>query len=147
MRGLILVTLVLLSGCASLSRPGDLIELQRQASAAYAAGDYGRASQGYAELVKQSPKDADLRFRLGNSLAQQGEVEAAMGAYREALLRNPKHAKAWHNLIYLQLQGVGHSVAQMYLSIDRNDPQVAGVVGQAEAMLKLYDIPLQRQEP
>ncbi|MBB1521162.1 tetratricopeptide repeat protein [Aquipseudomonas guryensis] len=148
MRSLMICCLLAaLAGCAGFpGERGDLLDRQRQASEAYAAGDYARASLEYRYLSEQLPKDADLRYRLGNSLAQEGEVDGAMQAYREALLRDSKHAKAWHNLIYLQLQGVGQSVAEMYLHIDRNDPRVAPVASKAEAVMRVFEVPLEPAE-
>ena len=148
MRCLIFLVLSLLAGCASLGgTQGDVLELQRSAAAAYAEGDYAQASRNYRQLAETLPNDADLRYRLGNSLAKQGEVDAAIQAYREALVRDSGHAKAWHNLIYLQLQGVGHTVAEMYLHIDRNDPRIAPVATKAEAVLQAFEVPLERKEP
>lgn len=151
MRGLMMgAWLLLLTGCAGFpGQHGDLLELQRDAATAYAAGDYSRSTRDYRVLVDELPQDADMRYRLGNSLAKQGNVEAAIQAYREALVRDAKHAKAWHNLVYLQLQGVGRTVAEMYLHIDRNDPRVAPVAHKAELMMQVFEVPLdnQPQEP
>ncbi|WJN61017.1 tetratricopeptide repeat protein [Pseudomonas sp. SO81] len=150
MRGLIICGVLLaLTGCAGMPS-GDLLEVQRQANAAYNEGDFARSTRGYRALVEELPQDAEVRYRLGNSLAKQGDVEGAMQAYREAVVRDSKHAKAWHNLIYLQLQGVGHTVAEMYLHINRDDPRVAPVAQKAEAVMQAFDVPLQpldRQEP
>ena len=70
-------------------------------------------------------------------------ADAAIAAYREALQRDPKHAKAWHNLIFLQLEGVNYSVAEMYKHIDTQDPQIAPIVQKAEAVMDLFDVPQQ----
>ena len=148
MRCLIIAALTLLGGCASLGgSPSDLLELQRGAATAYAEGDYAQASRSYRQVAEALPNDADMRYRLGNSLAKQGEVDAAIQAYREAVVRDSGHAKAWHNLIYLQLQGVGHTVAEMYLHIDRHDPRIAPVATKAEAVMQAFEVPLERQEP
>ena len=147
MRGLICSAVLLaLAGCAGLPS-GDLLQVQREAAEAYGAGDFARASRGYRTLAEELPQDAEVRYRLGNSLAKQGDVEGAMRAYREALIRDSHHAKAWHNLIYLQLQGVGQTVAEMYLHINRDDPRVAPVARKAEAVLEAFDVPLKGQEP
>ncbi len=147
MRGMTMgVLLLLVAGCSGFpGQHGDLLELQRDASTAYAAGDYARSTRDYRVLVHEMPQDADMRYRLGNSLAKQGDVDGAIQAYRETVLRDSKHAKAWHNLIYLQLQGVGRTVAEMYLHIDRNDPRVAPVARKAEGVMQVFEVPLDRQ--
>ena len=145
-RSLTLAGLLLsLAACSQfpLAQP-DLLALQKQASSAYAAGDYASASEGFRTLAEAMPQDADVRYRLGNSLAQQKQIGAAIAAYREALQRDPKHAKAWHNLIFLQLEGVNYSVAEMYKHIDTRDPQIAPIVRKAEAVMDLFDV---RQQP
>ncbi|WP_068827923.1 tetratricopeptide repeat protein [Pseudomonas sp. BMS12] len=148
MRALIILSLLLLGGCSGLGgQHGDLLAVQREAAQAYTDGDYARATRDYRELAQALPSDADMRYRLGNSLAKQGDVQGAMAAYREAVLRDSGHAKAWHNLVYLQLQGVGHTVAEMYLHLDRNDPRIAPVASKAEAVLKAFDVPVVQQEP
>ncbi|OEC35691.1 Tetratricopeptide repeat-containing protein [Pseudomonas cuatrocienegasensis] len=144
-RSLTLAGLLLpLAACSQfpLAQP-DLLALQKQASSAYAAGDYASASAGFRTLAEAMPQDADVRYRLGNSLAQQKQIDAAIAAYREALQRDPKHAKAWHNLIFLQLEGVNYSVAEMYKHIDTQDPQIAPIVKKAEAVMDLFDVPAQ----
>jgi len=141
-RSLTLAGLLLsLAACSQfpLAQP-DLLALQKQASSAYAAGDYVTASEGFRTLAEAMPQDADVRYRLGNSLAQQKQIDAAIATYREALQRDPKHAKAWHNLIFLQLEGVNYSVAEMYKHIDTRDPQIAPIVRKAEAVMDLFDV-------
>lgn len=146
---MILGMLALLAGCAANSvREGEeLLALQRSAATAYAAQDYAQAAKDYRELAGQLRNDADPQYRLGNTLAKLGQVDEAMAAYHEALLRDPKHAGAWHNLIYLQLQGVGKTVAEMYLHLDRHDPRVQPIAEKAELMLDLFDVPNPAQEP
>jgi Flp pilus assembly protein TadD len=136
--------LLCLAACSHLpmGQP-DLLVLQKQASSAYAAGDYATASAGFRTLARAMPQDADVHYRLGNSLAKQQEIDAAITAYRQALQLDPKHAKAWHNLIFLQLEGVSHSVAEMYKYIDHNDPVVAPIARKAEAVMDIFDVPQQ----
>ncbi|MDO9323135.1 MAG: hypothetical protein Q7U01_16085 [Pseudomonas sp.] len=141
---------MLASLVACASYPGgntNLLDLQKQASSAYAAADYSTSTRDYRALVEALPQDAEMRYRLGNSLAKERNIDGAIEAYREALMRDAKHAKAWHNLIYLQLQGVGNTVAQMYLHIDRSDPSVAPLVSQAEVVMQVFDVSLDRPAP
>ncbi len=142
MRAVIMALVVALSGCSANSvRDGEaLLALQRSAASAYAAGDYVRAAADYQQLGESLRSDPEPYFKRGNALAQVGEIDAAISAYREALLRDPKHARAWHNLVYLQLQGVGKSVAEMYLHLDRNDPRVQPIAHKAERVLEAFDV-------
>lgn len=53
------------------------------ASAAYRAGDFAAAAQGF------SGDSADAHYNRGNALARQGELQAAMDAYKQALALAP----------------------------------------------------------
>jgi Ca-activated chloride channel family protein len=56
-----------------------------QATAAFRAKDYTRASETYAKL-----KTADGYYNQGNALAQLGQYEAALKAYDQSLALRPK---------------------------------------------------------
>jgi Ca-activated chloride channel homolog len=63
-----------------------------QAVSRYRAGDYGESAARFAE-------HEDLRnlYNLGNALARQGELEAAIDAYDEVLEADPDHEDAAYN--------------------------------------------------
>lgn len=68
-------------------------DLQWQGIAWYQAGEYRRA----AEIFAQGPLPID-RYNLGNALAMQGELEAAIEAWNSALQDAPHLAQARYNI-------------------------------------------------
>jgi Ca-activated chloride channel homolog len=63
-----------------------------QAIARYRAGDYPGAAEGFA-----GQRDAEGLYNLGNALAFNGEFEAALEAYQQALALEPDHEDALYN--------------------------------------------------
>jgi tetratricopeptide (TPR) repeat protein len=104
----IVVPAVLLGACAGLPSKSDplpgLLKLRAQARQAYVDGDLATAERDYRRLVEAVPQEAIYRFRLGNVEARRGHPQAAIKAYRAALLRNPGMARAWHNLGVVRLR-------------------------------------------
>jgi tetratricopeptide (TPR) repeat protein len=142
MRGLIIIALsAVLCGCAALgsSNSNDLLELQRQAQQAYADGNYVRASEYYQRLTMSMPSDADTRYRLGNSLAREGRHEQAIQVYREALLRDPQHARAWYNMMQLQAQALTLTAMDARRHLDRKDPRARSTLERAEQLIEVFD--------
>ena len=72
-----------------------------KASALYRAGHYAEA----AELLKTG-QAADDFYNLGNALARQGDLPAALHAYEQVLEQDPEHADARYNkdLVEKELQ-------------------------------------------
>ncbi|PVY79293.1 Ca-activated chloride channel family protein [Tamilnaduibacter salinus] len=70
----------------------QLTDPQWRGSALYRSGDF----KSSAEAFSQSDS-ADAAYNLGNALARQGRLKAALDAYRTALERNPNHTDAAHN--------------------------------------------------
>ncbi|WP_082859331.1 VWA domain-containing protein [Microbulbifer sp. Q7] len=65
---------------------------QWRGAAQYRAGEYGAAAENFAES-----SDPQGLYNLGNSLAQQGQFDAAIEAFDRALQQNPEFADARHN--------------------------------------------------
>ena len=85
-------------------RAGEAAELFEdpawEAAARYRAGDYAASAEAFAGL-----DTVDAAYNRGNALARQGEFEAAIEAYEQALAAVPEHEDARHNLDLLrQLQ-------------------------------------------
>ncbi|ORJ61576.1 VWA domain-containing protein [Geothermobacter hydrogeniphilus] len=67
-------------------------DIRWKASALYRAGDFAAA----ANLLKKL-QGADDFYNLGNALAKQGDLSAALQAYRQALKRDPRDTDARFN--------------------------------------------------
>ncbi|WP_394561177.1 tetratricopeptide repeat protein [Aquipseudomonas alcaligenes] len=130
---------LLLSGCAGLMPASNLVELQNSANRDYAAGDFERAADQYRRLARAMPNDAGVRYQLGNSLARQGDVQAAIESYREALLRDPQHARAWHNLLQVQLREALLTAGEMQKTLSPQQPQADRALGLGERLLDVME--------
>jgi Flp pilus assembly protein TadD len=121
---------ILASGCQPAAvRPGsatleDVVALRQQAEQAYAAEDWPAAEKAYHRLTETVPQDAENWFRLGNVYARLGRHQEAIALYREALVRDPAHARAWHNLGMTQLRVATGTFVEMQAYTDPEDPVV-----------------------
>ena len=132
-RGKRLLPCAVLLGCCltGCSLPGvkpaaepdiDLFELERRADAAYQEGDMGASEQHYMLLVRKMPEEALHWFRLGNIYARTSRPDAAISAYREAVLRKPDYSKAWYNMGIVQLKQAANSFNEMQVHTLSDDP-------------------------
>ncbi len=125
---IILILLLSLLGCNNpLVRKTDnetnVFEVERQAEQAYEEQDWRKSEQFYTLLlVQRIPENAKHWFRLGNVYARTQRPDAAVVAYREALLRDPKMSKAWFNMGVLQLKQAANSFDELQSYIDMEDP-------------------------
>lgn len=65
-----------------------------KATAAYRAGEYGKAAEIYAQQIQ----NAGNLYNLGNSQAMAGKYPEAIQSYERALQQDPSHEDAKHNL-------------------------------------------------
>ena len=130
-RTLIIITLLFnLAGCNMLGikedneeiTKTDLLDLQNQADTAYLNDDMKVSEEGYLILIDKMPAIAQNWFRLGNIYVRTNRPAAAINLYREAVIRDPKYAKAWYNLGIIQLKQTAYSLNEMLLYTDINDP-------------------------
>ena len=139
MRLLSIVLLALLaSGCANLQPKNQIIDLQRQADTAYSQGDYATSTKLYERLAKKLPTDAGIRYQLGNSQARQGNNQAAVASYRDALVRDPQHARSWHNLLQVQLREATLTAAEMRSYLNDQTPHADKALERAEQLLNVF---------
>lgn len=126
---LILITLSL-SGCNLLNIQADqptpelseLADLEKKANEAYENEDWATAEEAYKSLSAQVPRDPQPWFRLGNVYARANNLDAAVAAYKEALIRDHKNSKAWHNLGVIQLRQSANTFLEMQQFTEENDP-------------------------
>ncbi|HRD66971.1 MAG TPA: tetratricopeptide repeat protein [Candidatus Competibacter sp.] len=87
--------------------PSSPAFVEERAQQAYETGRLDVAEGYYLQLIRLKPREATPWFRLGNLYAEQGRLDSAERAYREALRRRDD-AKTLHNLGLVQVKlGVG----------------------------------------
>lgn len=145
----LLLAAALLSGCANLIPKHNLIAQQNEANQAYAAGDFTLASKLYRSLAQALPTDTGVRYQLGNSLARQGDTPGAIDSYREALVRDPQHARAWHNLLQVQLREALFTTREMRQTLNPQQPMADRALTLGKRLLDVTQANEQetRQEP
>jgi len=100
----------------------DMNQVLDEARAAYTEGDWKLAEQDYLLVVQKDPSSFEAWFRLGNIYTRSDRPDLATQAYREALLRRPDDARAWHNLSVIHLRQAINSLEQMQRYADPDDP-------------------------
>lgn len=103
----------------------DLFQLEHDADVAYQKGDLTTSEKDYLELAKKAPGEALHWFRLGNIYARTHRPDAAIVAYREAVLRNPQYSKAWYNMGIMHLREAANTFNQMQVHTESTDPLYA----------------------
>lgn len=134
----ILFVFLVLAGCASHMPKSSLIMQQNDANRAYSVGNYELASQLYRQLAKELPTDAGIRYQLGNSLARQGDTQGAVDSYRESLLRDPQHARAWHNLLQVQLRIAMLTAGEMVQTLNPQEPRARQALELGARLLDVF---------
>jgi len=100
----------------------DLFEIQTQANTDYLNDDLQASEKGYQILIQEMPAIALNWFRLGNIYVRTNRPDAAINLYREAVIRDPKYAKAWYNLSVVQLKQTAYSLNEMLIYTEESDP-------------------------
>ncbi len=124
----LLLTVTVITGCdpinlkPSTTNLGKVVEVQQRADTAYQNGDWVTAERDYRYLTENVSRDPEPWFRLGNIYARTGKLDAAVSAYREALVRDSKSSKAWHNLGIVQLRQASNTFAEMQQYTTADDP-------------------------
>jgi tetratricopeptide (TPR) repeat protein len=103
----------------------------------YAQGDFQAAVRGYERLVRILPQNAELWFRLANGYVRIGQPDAAVTAYRNALLRDPEFGIAWHNLAETHLQMALQAYLEGRKYITEDDPSFNSIKAKQAKLLEL----------
>ena len=92
---------------APAAQPSNPAFIEERARQAYETGRWDVAEGYYRQWTRLKPNDARPWFQLGNLYAEQGRLDSAERAYREALRRRDE-ARTLHNLGLVQIKlGVG----------------------------------------
>jgi tetratricopeptide (TPR) repeat protein len=100
----LLLTALVLSACGTARVNESALRDLAEADADYDKGELATARSRYLKLTAAVPEDAHAFFRLGNIAAKSGDLDAATNYYREALLRDARHARAMHNLARVEIE-------------------------------------------
>lgn len=160
----------LVAGCATSStaaktstperRLADVLTTQHDADAAYHAGNLDTAATLYLQLTKLIPQEANYWYLLGNTYVRMQQPDLAVQAYQQAIMRHPKHARAWHNLGIVRMRqaeaafvssastatvadpmhDVSSHLADALATIGKSDPAIEK--SSADAAAKTVAIPL-----
>ncbi len=147
---LLLCASLLLPGCAEFQRTPDaaatggepkvdLQGLEQQAEAAYAKGDWAASEQPFIALTKASPQAVEPWFKLGNIYARTNRYALAVRAYREVVVRDAKHVRAWHNMGVIQLRQAAETFAELATYAQGNDPLAVHGMHLRQAVEQLLD--------
>lgn len=101
---------ILLAACQTTGAPSelpqrsDLFQLSNDAQLAYESGEDAQAEKLYMALLRQTPGDPEIWFRLGNLYARSHRPDAAADAYQRVLSINGNEPRAWYNLSIVRLR-------------------------------------------
>ena len=109
-------------GTSELPQRSDLFQLSNEAQLAYESGEDAQAEKLYMALLRQTPIDPEVWFRLGNLYARAHRPDAAADAYQRVLSINGNEARAWYNLGIVRLRQGWASLIQAYNYSDTNNP-------------------------
>ena len=109
------------AGCATLVTTDGLYKILEQADQAYSRGDWNEAENLYKIIETKSPQDANSEFRLGNAYANQGRYDEAIIAYRKAIVRDPRSAKAYNNLAIAHMKEAEKAFVNSVMHLTPND--------------------------
>lgn len=137
------LVLLLLGACASQQGPvrlsGNALEMRERAEQAYTQGDWLDAEKEYLALTRTVPTESEPWFRLGNIYAHLNRPEQALAAYKEALIRDPKNGKAWHNTGIVQLRQATSSFLALQQVTEADDPLHQRAQKMVESVMQLLE--------
>jgi len=82
----------------SVSRSAPAADIVQKAELLTARKDWGSAIAAYEQAIRESPKDASLRNRVGICHQNAGDTKKARQAYQSAIALREDYAEAWNNL-------------------------------------------------
>lgn len=131
------IVAALLCGCGSAaSRKAGYIAHGQQY---FAAGRYDKARVEFSNAAQIDPKDAQVRYLLGQVAEKLGDVRAAVGEYRSAVASDPKLSSARAALARLYVYaGVADKAMELVepgLAEDPKNPQLLTARGAARRVL------------
>jgi tetratricopeptide (TPR) repeat protein len=68
------------------------------------------------------PQEADYWYMLGNTYVRTEQPDKAVLAFQQAILRNPNHARAWHNLGIVRMRQATAAFVSSASTAKADDP-------------------------
>jgi len=99
MKKIIYILFILLTNSILAQNPTELFE---KANADYREGNYSQALKTYHEIDRLEQQSADLYYNMGNAYYKLNEIAPSIYYFEKALVLNPLHEDAKHNLVFAQ---------------------------------------------
>jgi tetratricopeptide (TPR) repeat protein len=150
---IMVLAVTLLAGCktmgdsADLPQRSELFQLSNEAQLAYEAGEDAQAEKLYMALLRQTPNDPEVWFRLGNLYARAHRPDAAADAYQRVLSINGNESRAWYNLGIVRLRQGWAAMIQSHNLLTEDNPlylESEKLIGHLE---KTPGLPIPKNEP
>ena len=141
--GVVLVTALLVAcGSAQSRKAGNI----RHGQEYLAAGNYDKARVEFSNAAQIDPKDATVRYLLGQVSERLGDVRGAIGQYQAAIGEDPRQSAARASLARLMIYGGlpdrALELVEPGLTADPKNPQLLTARGAARAQLGQADAAL-----
>lgn len=136
-----------MTGASELPQRSELFQLSNDAQLAYEAGEDAQAEKLYMALLRQTPNDPEVWFRLGNLYARAHRPDAAADAYQRVLSINGNEARAWYNLGIVRLRQGWAALIQSHNYLNPDSPlylETEKLIGHLE---KTPGLPIPKDEP
>jgi len=129
-----LLVVLSLTACASIGNNSEqvlppesratpeLALLSEKAQLADVGGDVAKAEALYKSVLRQTPNDPEIWFRLGNLYANNNRPDEAAIAYQRCLIADNAFSKAWHNLSMVRLRQAYATMLQAQATVNESDP-------------------------
>ena len=95
----------------------------QQAEALYLSGRLKEAQSAFEGLTHTYPRNAEIWFRLGNTLMREANYDDAAGAFQSALAFDPEHGRAALNLSLVRLAQAQAAIDLARTRLQADSPQ------------------------
>ena len=114
------------SGAASASAGAEReprLRALQQAEALYLSGHLKEAQAAFEQLTQTYPRNAEVWFRLGNTLLKEGDYDGAAVALQNAMLFDPGQGRAAMNLALVRLAQAQSALEAARTRLQASSPQ------------------------
>jgi len=95
----------------------------QQAEALYLSGRLKEAQAAFEQLTRTYPRNAEIWFRLGNTMMREGNYDAAGAALQNAMLFDPGQGRAAMNLALVRLAQAQNALETARMRLESSSPQ------------------------